>query len=262
MKGVKIAINIVILIILIYILASFVMGGKINNTNGFNLNNMFGMFLHSDRDFTGYEKIESELELTDKIKSLYVSRISGEIEILPSKDDKIHITLLNSPRVNTETMYKVKNGKLYIETKTEKGKIEHIDNSIAIEIPNQLDNIDLDVVSNQVIIESDAKNLDIDGVDAGIDIKGEYENIDIDVVGGIITFINENKFKNVEIDCVSADVFFHYDITGIGIELDTVSGYYENQFNDEIIKGEIDIKGSNDKKIAMDSVSGRIIVLK
>lgn len=189
--------------------------------------------------------------ITDRITELDIDWIGGSVTI--SEGDRLTVTEEHDPDYDDDKYrlhYWVDGGTLHI--KYFKSGVKHTDNinkDLAITVPEDLTEIDLDVVSADVDIKGvTVKEIDCDSVSGNLELKDtEVRDINYDSVSGdiVATFSNYTPYE-IDIDTVSgnADIALP-DSASVRTKFNSVSGKYKS-----------DISAGNGVEIDFDSVSG------
>lgn len=204
-----------------------------------------------------YEEKFQKTEALAKDGRVYLSNVSGDIEVMVWKENNVKIDALKTSRASTEAKAKENAGKVTIEV-TREGQTLRIEtkypernrswgeNSLNVSVDYKLwipdmASLELKSVSGDVAVEPLGGKGDITSVSGDVDILGAA-GLDATVVSGELTV--KNVMGDAYLKTVSGD-----------IQAETIRGSVES----ESVSGDIDLKSvSEANRIDAKTVSGDI----
>jgi len=198
---------------------------------------------------------EGSTIITDRITELDIDWIGGSVTI--SKGDRLTVTEEHDPDYDDDKYrlhYWVDGRTLHIKYFKSGVKLkESIGKDIVITVPEELKEIDVDVVSADAHINGvTAKSIDCNSVSGNLKLNGtDVRDISFDSVSGdIVAEFSHNAPYEIDVDTVSGngDIALP-DGTSVRTKFNSVSGSYKS-----------DVSAGNGVEIDFDSVSGDLEV--
>lgn len=178
---------------------------------------------------------------TDELTTVRVSALSGDVTVVSSEDDEVHVYATENIR-----HFRLNDTLMVEEEKRNAFSISKNDNKVKIEIPFWLENLIVHTKSGDISIRNiQLKKCDILSVSGDVDCMIVCENTDINTTSGDVELQLEKNSGQFKASTVSGDVDAHLNGARTGL-INTVSGDIEIKIEDKF------------KEITLNSVSGDI----
>lgn len=198
--------------------------------------------------------VVGDREISDKVDSIDVDYISGEVKIVTADTDVITIKETAKKTLNDKTkVHTWVDGSTLRIKYCESNKninLSNLDKKLEITIPKdlKLDNLKFDMASGDVDVTCEAKEVDMDTASGEIklNLTGDSEKITIGSASGNVK-IDAKNIENFSVSTASGDVVLNADSVK-EFDSDTASGSCECHFKNVPEKMDMD-SASGDAKV-------------
>lgn len=284
--------RIVIWSVMLCILVGLLVLGVVFGRNIFSYGISLGGYSYEDADSYHVGNGES----ADSITALNIDWVAGSVKIVPADGDTVTVTEdYTGDTEECRMRWKVENGCLTVKFRSPywffgvagKDTRKNLTVSIPASMLENLDKVDVSVVSADLTVQANAREMDIDAVSGTVNLTGTFETLDVDTVSGDITvngIVRDADFdgtsarvrihlseqaRTLDVDTVSGDVtvVLPADVSGFAAEMDSVSGGMELRGFEagEVVQkigSSAYVMGDGGMKINMDGVSAKLLIEK